>query len=310
MDRDAFLDLHPDDPQWGHGFGSGAAGVRLHYVRQGRGPATILLHGWPGFWYDWRRVVPRLTAVADVIAPDFRGFGDSDKPDLPPLPAYAPRTLATDILALMNHLGIERAHLVAHDIGAVVAQEMARTVPERIVALILLNPPYPGIGERRSEPAAQREAWCEHFHNLPLAEYLVGYNRDTIRLYLAHLYGHWLGRKDTLRPAEFEALVDVCARPGAFAAGLACCRARAAIHAHEVDLANQTALRVRQPTHILWGEADPVMPIAWSDRLPEFFAQWSYRALPDIGHFVPFEAPDEVVAAVTESLADFGREDT
>ncbi len=74
MDRDAFLDLHPDDPRWGHNYGSGADQLRLHYVRQGCGPTVILLHGWPGFWYDWRRVIPQLAEEADVIAPDFEGL--------------------------------------------------------------------------------------------------------------------------------------------------------------------------------------------------------------------------------------------
>jgi pimeloyl-ACP methyl ester carboxylesterase len=59
-------------------------GVTLHHVRLGRGDPVLLLHGWPGFWYDWRRVLMPLSDVADVIAPDLRGFGDSDKPDLPP----------------------------------------------------------------------------------------------------------------------------------------------------------------------------------------------------------------------------------
>jgi pimeloyl-ACP methyl ester carboxylesterase len=70
-----YLDRHPGDPEWGHVWGPGADGVRLHYVRRGDGEPVVLLHGWPGFWYDWRHVVVPLAQVSDAIAVDFRGFG-------------------------------------------------------------------------------------------------------------------------------------------------------------------------------------------------------------------------------------------
>ena len=60
-----FLDQPPEDPGWGHARGPGTEGVRLHYVRRGHGEAVVLLHGWPGFWYDWRRVVFPLSEGAD-----------------------------------------------------------------------------------------------------------------------------------------------------------------------------------------------------------------------------------------------------
>jgi hypothetical protein len=86
------LDRLPDDPAWGHGHVAGSGEVMLHYVRLGVGDPVLLLHGWPGFWYDWRRVLEPLSGFADVIAPDFRGFGESDKPDLPPAEGYTPET--------------------------------------------------------------------------------------------------------------------------------------------------------------------------------------------------------------------------
>jgi pimeloyl-ACP methyl ester carboxylesterase len=76
-----FLDRRPEDPEWGHARGPGIGGVRLHYVRRGGSDPVVLLHGWPGFWYDWRHVIVPLAEEADVVAIDFRGFGDSDKPE-------------------------------------------------------------------------------------------------------------------------------------------------------------------------------------------------------------------------------------
>ena len=297
-----FLDVLPDDPRWGHACGPGAEGVQLHYVRQGRGPSVVLMHGWPGFWYDWRRIIPRLAEAADVIAPDFRGFGDSDKPDRPPAEAYTVHHLAGDITSLLDHLGIGQAVLAGHDIGAAVAQVLACTVPQRVLALALFNPSYPGVGARRFEPAAQREFWYQHFHNLPWADQLIGYSRDTVHLYLSHFYDHWVGRKETVRPCEFEAIVDVFARPGAVRASLGWYRAREATRAREAE-ADPKTLQVAQPTFVLWGEADPVIPARWSDRLAAFFPRLSLSLLPGVGHFVPFEAPDEAAEAIRAAIA-------
>ena len=74
---------------------------------------------------------------------------------------------------------------------------------------------YPGVGTRRSEPALQAETWYQHFHALPWAHRLIGHDRATVRLYLAHFYQHWLGRPAALHPQEFEAIVDTYARPDA-----------------------------------------------------------------------------------------------
>lgn len=292
--------LPPSSCSWGHGVGPGSQGIQLHYVRQGRGDPVLLLHGWPGFWYDWRRVIPGLAARADVIAPDLRGFGDSDRPDLPPSSGYTPEVHADDLASLIDHLGLEPVVVVAHDIGATIAQTLARRSPHLVRALVLLNPPYPGIGSRRFEPQAQREFWYQHFHQLPLAEKLVGHSRETVGAYLRYFYRHWTGRQDMLSDEELDAVVDAYARPGAFAASLAYYRARAA--AKDAKAAGIPIARIVQPTSVLWGESDPVIPVSWSDRLGDTFADFTLKTLRGVGHFVPWEAPDDVVAAVSGVL--------
>lgn len=98
---DTDMEVLPDDPVWDHGRVAGSGGIMLHYVRLGQGDPVLLLHGWPGFWYDWRRVLLPLSTDADVIAPDFRGFGDSDKPDLPPAEGYTLAVLTEDLVTLL-----------------------------------------------------------------------------------------------------------------------------------------------------------------------------------------------------------------
>jgi pimeloyl-ACP methyl ester carboxylesterase len=153
---------------WDHYF-TVLSTIKLHYVRKGTGDPVILLHGWPGFWYDWRYVLPKLSLNFDVIAPDFRGFGESDKPQLLPHEGYAPEHLANDIMNLLKELDLGKVIIVAHDIGATIAQTIARQHVEMVKGMVLLNPPYPGIGNRRFDPSIQKEFWYQHFHNLPLA---------------------------------------------------------------------------------------------------------------------------------------------
>lgn len=303
MTTDPFVDHPPEDAGWGHAFGPGSEdNARLHYVRPSEGgkPGVVLLHGWPGFWYDWRRLLPLLAEEeVDAVAPDFRGFGDSDRPDLPP-ERYATQGLyAADVLALLDHLGVGRCIIVGYDIGAAVAQDLARRSPERVSALVLFNPSYPGVGERCYEPWAQRETWYQHLHVLPWSDRLVGRDRAAVELYLGHFYDHWVGRKDSVRPEEFRAIVDAFARPGAMGSSLGWYRARAAERARRGSAYPKTQEKISCPTVVLWGEADPVCPPELSDRLGEFFPNLvSLRRLGGVGHFVPFEAPEEALEAI------------
>lgn len=295
------LDRLPDDPAWGHGRAAGSAGVTLHYVRLGDGYPVLLLHGWPGFWYDWRRVFVPLSEIADVIAPDLRGFGDSDKPDVPPAEAYTVEIFADDMLALLDGLRISQAVVAAYDIGATIAQALARRAPEHVRALALFNPSYPGIGERRFDPAMQRELWYQHFHALEWSDRLIAHDRETVRLYLAHFYDHCCGRKEAVREREFEAIVDAYARPGAVKASIAYYRARAAGRQAQA-VAASIRPRIEQPTVIAWGEADPVIPAAWADRLGDTFPDHQLSVLPGIGHFVPLEAPAQTIETIRRAL--------
>jgi pimeloyl-ACP methyl ester carboxylesterase len=265
---------------------------------------VLLLHGWPGFWYDWRRVLPGLEGDADVLAPDLRGFGGSDKPERPPEEAYNPMALAADIGSLLAHLDLSGVVAVAHDIGATVAQALALAGPDVVRALVLLNPPYLGIGRRRFEYPIQREHWYQHFHAQPWSDHLVGHDPETVLIYLSHFYDHWVGRKDAVRAAEFQAIVDEYAKPGAIRGGFNYYRARWLTRQQEFDEPERRpeGLAIELPTVVLWGEEDPVIPVAWADRIPEFFPQSTLRRLPGVGHFVPFEAPEEVLEAIREAL--------
>lgn len=200
-----------------------------------------------------------------MIAIDFRGFGTSDPP---PAAVSNEQELVSDVLDFLDVLGIDQVTLAGHDIGATVAQGLARRAPDRVSALALFNPTNPGIGDRRYAPEHQREVWYQHFHLLPWAEALLG--RDTVELYLRHFYDHWVGRKEAVRPIEFQAIVDMYARPGAVGASFAWYRGRV-LERRRQAAADPHSRIIHQPTVIRWGDADPVCPSCWSDRLEEFF---------------------------------------
>ena len=113
--------------------------LRTHYLRGGAGTPLILLHGWPEWSHVWRPVMSRLVGRFDWIAPDFRGFGDTQKTALQPAKHATPDALASDILALADQLRLERFGIVAHDVGGFVAQVIARGAPQRVQRLIYGN---------------------------------------------------------------------------------------------------------------------------------------------------------------------------
>ena len=132
-------------------------GVRLHAVEAGPedGPLLILLHGFPEFWYGWRRQIGPLAAAGfRVLVPDQRGYNTSDKPRS--VAAYGLDELALDVVGLIDATGVEKACVVGHDWGGVVGWWLGVRYPQRIERLALLNIPHP-LGDAAG-PAAQRRA--------------------------------------------------------------------------------------------------------------------------------------------------------
>ena len=128
-------------------------GFHLAYDRSGSGATVVLLHGWPGDRADYREVTPRLTDAADVVAPDLRGFGQSDKHPAPPAREYSAGAQARSIVGLIDELELAPAVIAGYDVGSRVAQTVARTAPDRVRALVI-SPPVPGAGDRVLTPKA------------------------------------------------------------------------------------------------------------------------------------------------------------
>jgi pimeloyl-ACP methyl ester carboxylesterase len=117
-------------------------GVNLHYVEGGKGAPLICLPGWPQTWYSYHPVAAELAKTYRVIIVDIRGMGSSDKPES----GYDKKTMAKDILCLIQELGLEKVHIMGHDIGGMVAMSFAFNYPELVEKLIVLDGSHPSEG--------------------------------------------------------------------------------------------------------------------------------------------------------------------
>jgi pimeloyl-ACP methyl ester carboxylesterase len=284
-------------------------GFRLAYDRTGDGAPVVVLHGWPGDRTDFAAVTALLAGDAGpgvgVLAPDLRGFGESDKRphdgSAAEPAAYGAAAQARSVVGLLDELGIERAVVAGYDVGSRTAQALARECPQRVAALVV-TPPLPGAGRRVLDPEAQREFWYQAFHQLALAEELVDGRPDAVRAYLRHFWTHWSGPRFTPGADRLDHLTERYAAPGAFTASINWYRAGSGTIA--LTLTEQPpGERLAVPTTVLWPEHDPLFPRAWSDRLDEWFSAAELRPVDGVGHFCPVEAPEAMAAAITAAVA-------
>jgi epoxide hydrolase 4 len=135
-----------------HGYAVSEGGVKIHYAWIGEGPLVVMIHGFPDFWYTWRRQMEALSDRYQVVAVDQRGYNLSDKPR--GVEAYDMRLLIADVAAVIKHRGRDNATVVGHDWGGIVAWQFAMNLPQMTDKLIILNLPHPNglLRELRNNP--------------------------------------------------------------------------------------------------------------------------------------------------------------
>ena len=149
-------------------------GVKIHYVTRGRGPLLVMLHGFPDYWYTWRRQMPSLAAHFQVVAIDLRGYNKSDKPE--GVEHYALPKLVGDVAAVVKHFGKEKAVIVGHDWGGMIAWSFAMQHPESTDRLVILNLPHPAALTRElaNNPQQQQaSAYARRFQQRDAASHLT-----------------------------------------------------------------------------------------------------------------------------------------
>jgi pimeloyl-ACP methyl ester carboxylesterase len=273
-------------------------GFKLAYWRTGSGSPVVLLHGWPGDHTDWDHVVAALGTTVDVVVPDRRGFGLSDKHDVDAERYYSGLGQARAVAALLDQLNITKAVFGGYDVGSFVAQSVAAVRPDLVKALVI-SPPLPGGGERVLELTSVREFWYTSFHQLDLARQIVDGRRDAVRAYLHHFWSHWSGPDYVLDEGRIDHLADVYSPKGAFIVAAQWYRSSSnPVTAYAAETVPSPDDRLKTPASVLWQACDPIFPEGWSDRLDDFFSDYILESLPRTGHFTPLEATEIFARAI------------
>jgi pimeloyl-ACP methyl ester carboxylesterase len=173
-------------------------GVRLHYVIAGSGDPVLLLHGWPETWYAWRKVIPVLAARFTVVAPDMRGYGDSERP----VGGYDKVTVATDLHELMRSLGFARIHLVAQDMGGPVGFAYAAGFPADVRDFAFIESAVPGFGLEASMDVAHGGSWHMGFNMAEGISEMLVTGRE--RAFVEYFYRRGTLHRDALTQADID----------------------------------------------------------------------------------------------------------
>jgi epoxide hydrolase 4 len=274
-----------------------ARGVRHHVAECGDGPPLILLHGWPEFWASWEPMFERLSSRYRLIAPDFRGFGESENPHPEPTDTVHAASLADDLAALMVAMDLPKAGIVGHDVGANVMLNFGIRHAERATGLLFFNCPTHGVGARWRDPAHINEIWYQTFHQMPYAAALVTSSRENCRRHIGHFLKRWSYRKDAF-DAVIERWIDNFMRPGNMQGGfnwyIGQNTGRLAVMAGTAPKPQ----KITVPSRVLWGRHDPILRADWADVLDDYFDDVEVSFAEEAGHFVHYEQPDLAAAAI------------
>ena len=274
-------------------------GVRLHVVQCGPadGPLVLVLHGFPEFWYSWRKQLPALAAAGyRVWAPDQRGYNLSAKPA--GVRAYQLPQLAADIIGLIDAAGQAQACIIGHDWGGIVAWYLATNHPDRVARVAILNVPHPAVLPRAlwQVPSQVLRSWYILFFQLPwLPEQL--FSRRNWSLGERSL--RRTSRPGTFSEAELAHYKAAWAQPQAISSMLNWYRALL----RYPSLRRPAQTRVRIPVQIIWGKKDAFLAAPLAELSLQLCDQGHLHYFPTASHWVQLEEAPAVNALLLDFLA-------
>ncbi len=284
-----------------------ANGVSINLVHGGVGPPLLLLHGYPQTHVEWHKIAPKLAERYTVVAPDLRGYGDSEKPPAPEgdLSVYCKRVTAQDQVGVMAALGFESFHVVGHDRGARVGHRMALDHPEQVRTFTSLDvvPSQAAFDHMDSQLSF---AWF-HWHLMrqpsPLPETLIG---NSAKVYLDFLLERWTAIDGSITDEAYAEYLRCFNDPETIRATCLDYRGIA------LDLIHDEADRGRKltcPVLLLWGSNMAKRPGWQTGASLDMLTVWRERAVEvrgkplDCGHFLPEELPEETTAELLTFLS-------
>jgi epoxide hydrolase 4 len=277
----------------------------IHYVSRGKGKPILFLHGFPQFWFLWRRQIADLGQDHAVYAADMRGYNLSSKPEDPE--AYRMRHLLTDIVGLVEELGAAPLTLVGHDWGGIVSWALALKHPDLLERLVIIDGPPPFTWNRDLRESPKQRAAVNYMIELskesPGPEEMLAANDFSM---VDEIMGRIGGSGATLSEAEWSAYHEAWSQPGALTGGLNYYRAARMgeqVAAGGVPEQYDEKIRSQQvevPTLVIWGENDAALLPTLTRGLSEWVPRLRVELIPGAGHWVPYERPDEVNRLIRE----------
>jgi haloacetate dehalogenase len=270
----------------------------------GRGPAVLLLHGFPQTHYCWHRVAPALTGRNTAVVCDLKGYGESRSAPGGALgEGYSKREMAAELVEVMARLGFERFSVVGHDRGGRVAYRLALDHPEAVERLGVLGivPTVDQFERMAAEASIDYYPWFLLAQPPPFAERLVSASAE---YFLRHTLTSWAAEPAAITPGATERYLS--AFTPETISGI-CADYRAAFHIDRPMDADdrRNGRRIRCPVLVHWGAEEGSL----SDGPLSVWRRWADSVkggpLPS-GHFIPEEASDELVASLESFLRDDG----
>ena len=274
-------------------------GIALNVARAGPedGPLVILLHGFPEFWYGWRHQIgPLAEGGHRIMAPDQRGYNTSDKPE--GITRYTVDELVGDVIGLIDSTGRERATLIGHDWGGIVAWWAALRYPGRVDRVAVLNAPHPVVMVRNlwGNPAQMLRSWYAFFFQLPgIPEAL--FRRSNWRAAARALVT--TSRPGTFSTDDLRRYRRAWSEPGAF---------RSMIHWYRAAMRARPRTpadaRIRVPTLLIWGTRDRFLGPELARPSTDLCDDGRLEFIEGASHWVQHEEADRVNRLLLDFLAE------
>jgi pimeloyl-ACP methyl ester carboxylesterase len=265
-------------------------GVRIHYLAAGQGEPILLLHGYAQNSHMWRPLITELAATNTVIAPDLRGFGQSDKPE----GGYDKKTMAQDMRALAVSLGYQRVRLAGHDIGLMVAYAYAAQFPTEVDRIVLMDAFLPGVGDW-TKVWLLRDLWHFHFYGETPLKLVEGRER----IYFEHFWNDFAAdRGKSVSEADRRLYAQAYAQPGAMRAGFEVFRA---FEGDARDFAGFAKTRLSMPMLVQSGEKAGGQFLIDQGRMVADKVEGIIVG--GAGHWLIDEAPDQVIPKLVTFLS-------
>jgi haloacetate dehalogenase len=268
----------------------------------GSGPAVLLLHGFPQTHYCWHRVAPALTGRNTIVVCDLKGYGESRSASGGDLgEGYSKREMAAELVEVMARLGFERFSVVGHDRGGRVAYRMALDHPDAVERLAVLGivPTVDQFERMAAEAAIDYYPWFFLAQPPPFAERLVSASAE---YFLRHTLESWAAKPGTITPPAAERYLSAFT-PEAISRMCADYRAAFHIDRHMDAEDRESGRTIRCPVLVHWGAEEGSL----SDGPLLVWRSWAeaVRGGPlASGHFIPEEAPEQLVASLASFLSE------